>query len=392
MYLTTFLDSIRYADFSRNFKIEGLGSRYDELKSAFNQVIDNFQKIRTDKEEHFHYLQNVIQHVGIGLIAFNNTGEIELINNSARKIMQVYHVDFLDDLAQISDELPMKLNQLKSGDRTIIQLLIQDKNVQLVVYATEFKIRNRLIKLVSLQNIQSELEEQEMAAWQKLISVLTHEIMNSITPIASLSATVNQILKDNLDDNGNIAPLDNETIDDIRSSLLTINKRSTGLIRFVESYRSLTKIPKPKFNIIPVNNLFQNLHNLLDDDIQNAGIYFNSSIDPYSLELTIDQEQIEQVLINLIKNAMHALTESSDPKIELKAFLNEKGRSIIQISDNGPGIIKDVIDKIFIPFFTTKSNGSGIGLSLSKQIMRAHGGTITVNSIPYENTTFTLIF
>ncbi len=392
LYLTTFLESVRYADFSRSFQIEGLGSKYDELKKAFNLVISDFQKIRSDKEEHFQYLQNVIQHIGIGLIAFSSSGDIELINNSAKKIFSINRLKNVSELNKIDEKLPAAFASLKSGDRTLIQLYEKENILQLAVYATEFKLRDRSIKLVSLQNIQSELEEQEMAAWQKLISVLTHEIMNSITPIASLSATVNHLLNENKDENGTLLPLDNETIDDIRSSLITINKRSTGLIRFVESYRSLTKIPKPQYAIIPVKSLFQNIHNLLDDELKNKQISFKSSINPVSLELTIDQEQIEQVLINLIRNSIHAVAECEQPQIELTAFLDTRGRIAIQISDNGPGILKDVIDKIFIPFFTTKTNGSGIGLSLSRQIMRIHGGSISVDSTPYHNTTFTLKF
>lgn len=392
LYLTTFLESIRYADFSRSFQVEGLGSKYDELKKVFNLVIADFQKIRSDKEENYHYLQNVIQHIGIGLIAFNQDGALEMINNAAKKLMQVHRLKNISELAPLNEKLPYTLLSLSSGDRTLIQIADNDNVMQLAMYATEFKLRDRAIKLVSLQNIQSELEEQEMAAWQKLISVLTHEIMNSITPIASLSSTVNHLLNEAKDDEGNPLPLDNETIDDIRSSLLTINKRSTGLIHFVESYRNLTKIPKPKFAIVPVSNIFKNIHNLLDDDIKNKNISFSSSIDPHSLELTVDQEQIEQVLLNLLKNSCHAVAESENPKIELSAFLENRGRVAIQVTDNGAGILKDVIDKIFIPFFTTKSNGSGIGLSLSRQIMRIHGGSISVDSKPYHATTFTLKF
>ncbi|MCF7910887.1 MAG: ATP-binding protein [Candidatus Cloacimonetes bacterium] len=392
LYLTTFLESIRYADFSRSFQIDGLGSKYDELKAVFNLVINDFQKIRSDKEENYHYLQNVIQHIGIGLVAFTSEGDLEMINNSAKKLLQVHRLKNLSELAAINEKLPYTLLSLKSGDRTLIPINNNDSILQLAMYATEFKLRDRAIKLVSLQNIQSELEEQEMAAWQKLISVLTHEIMNSITPIASLSATVNHLLNEKKDKNNNPIPIDNETIDDIRSSLSTINKRSTGLIHFVESYRSLTKIPKPKFAIVPVNNIFLNIHNLLDEDIKTRNIRFNSKINPYSLELTVDQEQIEQVLLNMIKNSVHAVAECDDPHIELKAFLDIRGRIAIQITDNGAGILKDVIDKIFIPFFTTKSNGSGIGLSLSRQIMRIHGGSISVDSTPYVSTTFTLKF
>ncbi len=391
-YLTTFLESIRYSDFSRSFKIDGLGSAYDELQTAFNHVIEDFQKIRTEREEHYHYLQNVIQHIGISLIAFRKDGRVEMMNNSAKKLFQINRLNNIKELKKYSEGLVRTLKELKPGKRKLVQVSDEDVMLQLAIYATEFKLSNRTIKLVSIQNIQSELEEQEMAAWQKLISVLTHEIMNSITPIASLSATVAKLLKD-IDTTDNIPQeIDDETVEDIRKSMMTINKRSIGLIRFVESYRSLTKIPKPEFEIIPVKNIFGNVKLLMEEELHKSNISCKRAIIPETLEVTADQEQIERVLLNLLKNSQHALEGQENGKIDLNAFLDKRGKVAIQVVDNGPGILEDVIDKIFIPFFTTKANGSGIGLSLSRQIMRFHGGTITANSKPNVKTEFSLKF
>ena len=391
-YLTSFLESIRYSDFSRSFKLEGLGTAYDEMKIAFNDVISDFQKVRTEKEEHFHYLQNVIQHIGISLIAFQKDGSVEMINNSAKKLFQISKLKNIDQLESYSSELVEKLKNMKSGERILVQVIDNDMLLQLAIYATEFKIRMQRIILVSIQNIQTELEEQEMAAWQKLISVLTHEIMNSITPIASLSSTINELLKDIDTTDNKPQMINDETVIDIRNSLRTISKRSTGLVHFVESYRNLTKIPKPKFNIIPVKDIFAYVHLLMEKEIKMNGIECIINIAPSSLELTADEELIEQVLINLVKNAIHALHNIENAKIILRAFLDKRGRIALQVIDNGPGILEEVIDKIFIPFFTTKQEGSGIGLSLSKQIMRTHGGTLTAQSEPNIETNFTLRF
>ncbi|MCK5051789.1 MAG: ATP-binding protein [Candidatus Cloacimonetes bacterium] len=391
-YLTSFLESIRYADFSRSFKLEGLGSAYDEMRDAFNDVISDFQKIRSEKEEHFHYLQNVIQHIGISLIAFQKDGSVEMINNSAKKLFQISKLKNISELESYSPELVIKMKNMKSGERILVQVIDNDMMMQLAIYATEFKIRMQRIILVSIQNIQSELEEQEMAAWQKLIQVLTHEIMNSITPIASLSSTINELLKDIDTTDNKPQMIDDETVIDIRNSLKTITKRSTGLVHFVESYRNLTKIPKPKFDIIPIKEIFNNVHLLMEKDLKLKVIECVIDISPPSLELTADEELIEQVLINLVKNAIHALSDIDNAKIILKAFLDKRGRIAVQVIDNGPGILNEVIDKIFIPFFTTKPEGSGIGLSLSKQILRMHGGTLTAQSEPNVETNFTLRF
>ena len=391
-YLTSFLESIRYADFSRSFKLEGLGTAYDEMKEAFNDVISDFQKIRTEKEEHFHYLQNVIQHIGISLIAFQKDGSVEMVNNSAKKLFQISKLKNIDQLESYSSELVEKLKNMKSGERTLVQVIDNDMLLQLAIYATEFKIRMQRIILVSIQNIQSELEEQEMAAWQKLISVLTHEIMNSITPIASLSSTINELLEDIDTTDNKPQMIDDETVIDIRNSLRTISKRSTGLVHFVESYRNLTKIPKPKFNIIPVKDIFNNVHLLMEKEIKMNGVECVIDMSSSSLELTADEELIEQVLINLVKNAIHALNNIENAKIIMRAFMDKRGRIALQVIDNGQGILEEVIDKIFIPFFTTKQEGSGIGLSLSKQIMRMHGGTLTAQSELNVETNFTLRF
>lgn len=391
-YLTHFLESIRYSDFSRTFQIEGLGKAYDGLKEAFNDVINDFQKIRAEKEANFHYLQNVIQHVAISLIAFSKNGDVLLINNAAKRLLKINSLKNVNALKDFSEELVNCILKLKNGDKTLIKVHSEDDLLQLMIAAKVFKLYGRNITLVSIQNIQSELETQEMEAWQKLIRVLTHEIMNSITPISSLTATVNHIL-DNIDTTDNIPQeIDDETVIDIKNALTTIHKRSTGLIHFVETYRNLTRIPKPDFKIFQVAELFHNIEKLMKENLQANNITFSSQVEPVTLEITADEQLVEQIIINLLKNSIQALEGQKSSEIILKAFIGLRSRATIQVIDNGPGILKDVLDMIFIPFFTTKQNGSGIGLSLSKQIMRQHGGTIAATSIPHQKTIFTLKF
>ncbi|MBN1111797.1 MAG: GHKL domain-containing protein, partial [Bacteroidales bacterium] len=291
-----------------------------------------------------------------------------------------------------SPELVFSLLGLKPGENTLVKINEKDDLLQLVISGTEFKINDRVIILATIKNIQNELEEQEAESWQKIISVLTHEIMNSITPITSLSSTVSGMLKLTTS-NGDDSPVfDQETSEEIYMAVKTIHKRSSGLLDFVNTYRNLTRIPKPNFKIVRVGEVLSDLMPLFEHESKNSNIKINYSIEPDDLKFSIDTNQIEQVLINLINNAVNALSDNDNGVIQINSFLNKRGRVTVQVSDNGKGILPDVLDKIFIPFFTTKKQGSGIGLSLSRQIMRMHGGAINVHSELNVGTTFTLTF
>ena len=389
--LSRFLQAIRHADFSQSFSSLGLGSSFRELNESFAEVIRDFQQIREEKEEHYRYLQTVVEHVGIGLIAFYKNGEVELINRAAKRLLRVPRLRNISSLEILSKDLVKTLFNLKAGGRSLVKVHDGNDFLQLAIYSTEFRIRNQMITLVSLQNIQSELEEKEMEAWQKLIRVLTHEIMNSVTPISSLASTVNELLLD-MNPNSAHQQESEEQLQDVRDAVHTIQRRSEGLLRFVESYRSLTRLPNPKFKTFKINDLFDRVRKLLENQIKEEKIQFEIFVKPDSLELIADSELIEQVLINLLKNGVEAISVRENGRIELKGFMDEYGRVIIQVIDNGIGINKEAREKIFIPFFTTKKSGSGIGLSLSRQIMRLHKGNISVSSEPNQGSCFTLRF
>ncbi len=386
-HLRRFFEAIQHSDFSQSFSVKGLGSSFDELSDSFSGVIRAFQKSRSEKEENYRYLQTVVKHVGIGLLAFSKSGEIELINTAAKRLLGINHIKHLLSLKSSHPELVSKLLRLRGGEKTLIKMSDDNEIIQLAVYTTEFKLGGKHIMLVSLQNIQGELEDKEMEAWQNIIRVLTHEIMNSITPISSLAATVNDILANYLTQNDR-----NDTLDDVTSAVQTIRKRSEGLLHFVDNYRNLTRLPKPDFDIVRLSKCFEQVQSLMQNQLDNAGIKFKIEINPRSLEVTADPEMLEQILINLIMNAIQAPKNRPDPLIELTAALNTRGRVIIKITDNGAGIPEDIQENIFIPFYTTKKEGSGIGLSLCRQIMRAHRGTISVASVPEKKTVFTLRF
>jgi nitrogen fixation/metabolism regulation signal transduction histidine kinase len=384
--LAGFLESIRFSEFTRTFQNEGYGASFDELNKAFNDVIRDFQQVRSEKEEHFHYLQSIVQNIDVSIIAYTKDGEVEMVNKAAKKLFQINSLKNVHTLETLSKELVDTLINIKAGQNALVKVQDEDDILQLAVYATELKIKTKQITLATIKNIQNVLEEQETEAWQKLIRVLTHEIMNSITPIASISSTIEMMLKQSEE------AMDKESIDEMQQAIQTINRRSTGLLHFVNTYRNLTKIPKPIFKIASIKSLLKNIELLMEEEMEKKNITFSISVMPENIEISLDEQLIEQVLINLLKNAIHAVEGRPSPAIEVKAFFNKRGRVTIQVIDNGVGILKEVIDKIFIPFFTTKPTGSGIGLSLSKQIIRLHNGSITASSEPEIGTTFTITF
>ena len=388
--LNRFLLSIRHSDFSQSYTNQLKGSGFDELNAAFSEVTKEFQQAKIEKEEHFRFLQTIIDHVGIALIAFNPDGEVELINNAAKKLLKIPRLGNIKDIESISSGLADKLGSISPGDKDLVKFKQGDNLLQLSIYATGFILRQQQLNLVAMQNIQSELEEKEMISWQNLIRVLTHEIMNSITPIASLASTAAGLLKD--DKECKVPEGLNEVITDVGHAVKTIEKRSKGLITFIDNYRKLTRIPKPDFKIVQVNDLFERVESLMKDQFEHRSIKFNKEVDPESLTITADPALIEQVLINLCKNSVEAVSGVSCPKIKLKAGTDGLGNPVVKVIDNGKGISEDVAERIFIPFFTTKPEGSGIGLSLSRQIIRLHKGTIGVVSTPNERTVFKLRF
>ncbi len=387
--LARFLQAVRYHDFSLSPGIDGLGGSFADLNATFRELSGQFQRAREEKEEQYRYLQTVVQHVGVGLLSLRADGRVDLLNHAAKRMLRVPYLRHIDDLPPMFQQLRDEIKRLRPGEKSLLKLDFADEVLQLSIATTEFKLRDQLYKLVSLQNIQVELEEKEAEAWQSLTRVLTHEIMNSLTPIASLAATASSLLPET---DGEDSAAVSSRSQDVTEALLTINRRSQGLMRFVHAYRSVALIPKPQFRIFPVRELFQRVEKLLQDKLRRQGIDFRVEIEPLSLEMTADPDLTEQVLINLLLNAMEALVGCGNPHILLSSRMNERGRVVIRISDNGPGIASEAREKIFIPFFTTKKEGSGIGLSFSRQVMRLHGGVIAVQSPPGGGSVFTLRF
>jgi two-component system, NtrC family, nitrogen regulation sensor histidine kinase NtrY len=393
--LTQFFESIRHADFTSSFTDNELGKSFEGLNKEFNEVIEAFKKNKTEKEEHFNYLLTVIQHVSIGIIVFKQDGKVDVFNNAVKRMLRLPRLRNIKDLSVIEEELPNKLQSMKAGNKALIKVFIADELLQLSIHATQFRMRGEEYILVSFQDIAPELEQKEIESWQKLIRVLTHEIMNSITPISSLSETIDEIISNHQD----IPPANEiykEDMENVRQAIATIGNRSKGLLNFVEIYRNLTRIPKPNFRHFYIQDMFDRIMELLGPKFDENNIETTIKIFPKDLKVLADPDLIDQVLINLLLNAIDALSETKNkdikPRITIVASVNLNNRTTIEIADNGKGIKQDLLDKIFMPFFTSKKKGSGIGLSLSRQIMQMHKGSITVRSKFDEGAVFTMIF
>ncbi len=314
--LKTFFDSLRYIDTVR--KSSGKGKSFEELDKMYQEIAGIIHKVELDRETDRQYFRYLVDHAGAGIISFGESGDVEIINTAAIKVLKVRNLKNISELGALSPELPHILNTLKPGQQKLLKLNIDNEVVGLSVRLAEYRINGRKIRLVSLQNIRNELEEEELDAWQKLIRVLTHEIMNSITPVNSLTNTIIRMLESD----GRPKPrdeIDEDTVVNVLEGLHSIEKRNKGLIGFVQSYRSLTRIQKPVFTKVDIEDMFKNIGRLVKEELETAHIRLFIKVNPAGLSLDADEKLLEQVIINLINNSRHALTDTENPEILLSA-------------------------------------------------------------------------
>lgn len=378
-----FIWSVRYSDFLSSGippanKPEALPQ---ELIDAMEEALQHYKKNLQQKESQLQYFQALANHIDLSVLVYSSeTGKIEWMNQAARIQTGLNFAETVDDLAVYHPELPARLRILHPGELSILQVRRKEEYSQLILSAMSFVVLGKPLTVVSMKNIRSVLENKETEAWQKLIRVLTHEIMNSMTPIVSLS----ELLKNKQVSGDN----NEEDREEVNQAVDTIFRRSSGLVRFVENYRKVTGLPAPVVEIITVDSLLNSAAVLFKEKSDIVKILPVTS----HLQIIADKAMIEQILINLIRNAVDATQNYSEPSIELSAGINAEGKTYIQVSDNGTGIPADVQERIFIPFFTTKPTGSGIGLSISRQIMHMHKGNLTVISEAGQGSRFLLTF
>ncbi len=384
--------SIKHKDFSSNYLESGSNrTSFSELRYALKEVTEEFQNVKIEKELHYQYLLTVFEHAKSAIICHTEDGNIELINQAAKKLLKTKKLFSINEISKIDPALLESIKAITGETEKMVRVNINSEVLSLNLQCTVFKLKEVKYKMISLHNISDVLDTQEVESWKKLIRILNHEIMNSVTPISSLSTAINKIL---LDENGkkmSMKDINEADSDDILESLQTIENRSKGLLKFVTTYKELSKLPKPRIAETDINGMINHLITFMKPEFQKHHIHVQSPDPNIKIHTDIDSEMIEQVLINLILNAIQALQETKKKEINITTSQTKLNTFII-ISDSGNGIKPEYLDQIFIPFFTTKKEGSGIGLSLSRQIMQLHKGSITAHSELENGSTFTLKF
>lgn len=377
--LSQFIESVQYRDFSVQFSEKNAPISVRTLRKAFNQINGTFKQLSSEKEEQHQYLQKILEIVDTGILSYEeSTGEVGWMNESLKKMLNLPYLRSVHSIEKRDDALYQAIQSLNSGENQLV--IIGGKKVLLA--KTTFLNENIKTQLLAFQNVNEAIEDTEAQAYQRLLRVMTHEIMNSVAPIASLADTLQTRLKQD----------DAHVREDLELGINTIKNRSENLLKFSDTYRSLAKVSITSFAKFYVRDLFEDIEILLESQFEQKGIEFEVIIKDFELEIEGDRVLIEQVVINLIINAIDAVKELEKPMVQLIARMGNEYHSIIEVKDNGVGMSDELMEKIFVPFFTSKKNGSGIGLSLSKQIMALHKGNITVQSTENQGSSFRLEF
>ncbi|TAE46441.1 MAG: histidine kinase [Cytophagales bacterium] len=376
--LTNFFEAIKYNDFNIKYTIDnGLGKNFGELNQQLNEVLEAFQQTRAENEANLHYLNNIVQNIDVGILSFDDNENVTLSNQTTLKLLNIYRLTNLQELNQTHNILYEKIKNISN---TVFYEPTPEK--QILIHKTSINLRGKKLHLLSLQNIRNELQQKELEAWQNLTKILRHEIMNSVAPIVSLVGTMQEIVSLDVKEKS-------VAIDDLKQALETIENRGKGVMNFVSAYREFTSIPKPFFVTIDVKSWIENVVKLMKNEAEKQNITLRIEI-KNNFIFKIDVNLMEQVLINLLKNAYEATEKKTNKLVEI-IVLSTQNQFVIEIKDNGIGIEKQALDKIFIPFYSTKTKGSGIGLSLSKQILQLHDGYLEVISKLNEGSSFFVI-
>jgi len=386
-----FLDAARHADFSQRFSFDDLGTGFGDLGQTFTDILERMSDQRATTEVEARRLNALIDHIPVPLLTVHGDSSISLQNNAARRLFGASHVTRLSDLRQFGTSFHDAVAEAVPGNRELVTFSVDGVEYQLTLATTENIVAGESRRLVSLQDIQTELDVTQAQAWQDLVRVLTHEIMNSITPVTSLAATAADVVDDILKKSGADSAIAEDLVD-LQDAVTTVARRSDNLMQFVDSYRQLTRLAPPEKKRIQIADTFESLGRLASAEWPDSDTWLSLSVDPAGLDVYADRILLEPVLLNLLRNAWQATRDLDRARVQVRGRMNRRGNVVIEVCDNGPGVPDDIASKIFVPFFTTREEGSGVGLALARQVMTAHGGFIRVAQNEGGGARFTLTF
>jgi len=389
--LESFLTGLKFGDFQQTYSIAHLGPSFHALEKALHDTVEKFKNLRFEKEQQAIYNQTVVQHIPIPIFIVRSDGRVKILNNATRRTFDVADITNVDEMVNFGASFQRDTLQIQPGEALLTTIELSGAEEYFIMTATNLRARDGVQKLVSLQNIQSQIDATELSAWQNLLRVTSHEIINSLVPVSSCAQAaktlVDDVLQSGISDDGLI-----EDMHDIQESLDTVLRRSEGLKRFIQSYRQLSRLPPPKKTKIGVTDYFQHLKTLVQDELARKDIRLDFHCQPEGLVIMADRDMLDQVAINLIRNAADVLVEIPQADISVSGYADSRQRTVLEVSDNGPGIPQKLAEKIFLPFFTTRNQGSGIGLALVRYIMLSHGGTVQYEKNQHGGSTFRLTF
>jgi nitrogen fixation/metabolism regulation signal transduction histidine kinase len=389
--LARFLEAARYADYSQRFDFEHDGSGFPALGAAFTDILHRMRDRSTNQEAEMRRSRALIEHIPVPLMTLHGDESITLQNNAARRLFGAEHVTKLQDLRKFGFSFAESISSAVPGMRQLVAFTVEGIEYKLTLATTELIIAGKSERLISLQDIQSELDATQAEAWEDLVRVLTHEIMNSITPVTSLAKTAADVVNDVIEKARENEPVA-EDLGDLRDAIETVARRSDSLVQFVDSYRQITRLAPPEKKRVRLAELFATVVRLARAECPRDDVEFSIRVQPTELDVYADRDLLEPVLINLLRNAWQAQELTASPVVRLGGRLNRRQNVVIEVSDNGPGIPASIATKIFVPFFTTRENGSGVGLALARQVMIAHGGFIRAGSNDDGGAVFSLTF
>ena len=385
-----FLESVENEDTSITFPVNVKNRTIKDLGNSLDRINDQIQKLRIESRQQEQYFQTLMEHVAAGIITFNDAGFIIHANSAAKKMLGTEVLTHIKQLERVNRKIFMAIQNIRPPEQQMVSFITEKGMIQLLLKASSFKNGNEELTILSVQDIRNALDEKELDSWIRLIRVMMHEIINSIAPITSLSESLGRLYNVN---GMPVEPgsIDEKTISKTIQGLSVIKSQGDSLLSFIESYRRLTRLPKPEMKAVKMEDLLSRLSVLYQSFESRNKAELSTRCIPQDLEIFADEGMISLCLVNLVKNAMQANEDNSEGKITVTAGM-QNGRPEITVSDNGPGITSELLEEIFVPFFTTREDGSGIGLSISRQIMRLHGGSLRVKSVPQKETVFVMGF